>query len=407
MTTISWLVPDLIDGSGGHRTILQHAQHLQSAGFAVRILLERDCTKGLVETPAQAVKRRFGFELHDVRVGWESIDRCDMLVATAWHSASHVKKAPFECHRVYFVQDLESLFAPAGYLQLIAENSYKYGLVPITIGNWLRNELFRHFGISSLSFDFCADRQVYRPLDKVQRENAVCFVHQPEKPRRASNLGLDALSIVQRERPATKIYTYGSTKRPAAAFPHHDLALLDLEQCNYLYNRCRVGLCISASNPSRIPFEMMAAGLPVVELYRDNTRFDLPSTACLLADQTPESMAKAIVTLLDDPSCCSQMGAAGRQHMQDRDISRGLEQFLVAIRWILAGPIGAKPPRDVPVPVYQRKSVLAEERNVGTTPTTWRTVIRKKWHRGLSVDALRLAARRLAAGHASKKVDGK
>ena len=57
---------------------------------------------------------------------------------------------------------------------------------------------------------------------------------------------------------------------------------------------------MSASNPSRIPFEMMASGLPVVELYRENNLYDFPNDGCLLADSTPEAIANALLTILDD-----------------------------------------------------------------------------------------------------------
>ncbi|NDE35572.1 MAG: glycosyltransferase family 1 protein, partial [Gammaproteobacteria bacterium] len=40
MAIISWLIPTLIDGSGGHRTILQHAAYLEEQGHRSRIYVE-------------------------------------------------------------------------------------------------------------------------------------------------------------------------------------------------------------------------------------------------------------------------------------------------------------------------------------------------------------------------------
>ena len=37
-----------------------------------------------------------------------------------------------------------------------------------------------------------------------------------------------------------------------------DLGLVSPTACADLYRRCSVGLCVSSSNPSRIPFEMMS-----------------------------------------------------------------------------------------------------------------------------------------------------
>ena len=83
-------------------------------------------------------------------------------------------------------------------------------------------------------------------------------------------LGIEALGIVKFLRPDVKIYLYGSNIKGNVWFEHENLGIIPLEKCNALYNKCEVGLCISSSNPSRIPFEMMAAGLPVVDLIHGN-----------------------------------------------------------------------------------------------------------------------------------------
>jgi hypothetical protein len=86
--------------------------------------------------------------------------------------------------------------------------------------------------------------------------------------------------------PDVKIYLYGSSINDSLWFEHENLGLLDLASCNELYNKCSVGLCISSSNPSRIPFEMMNAGLPVVEVWRVNNLYDFNEEAMLLCKQT-------------------------------------------------------------------------------------------------------------------------
>ena len=77
-------------------------------------------------------------------------------------------------------------------------------------------------------------------------------------------------------------------------FECKNLNIIPITKCNELYNKCKVGVCMSASNPSRIPFEMMAAGLPVVELYKENNIYDMPDEGVLLARPTPEAIASAI-----------------------------------------------------------------------------------------------------------------
>ena len=108
------------------------------------------------------------------------------------------------------------------------------------------------------------------------------------------------------------------------------LGIISIEECNDLYNKCKVGLCMSASNPSRIPFEMMAAGLPVVELYRENNLYDFPDDGVLLADSTPESIATSILKIIDDESLQKSMSDAGIKYMNNYPLEKGYKEFLNA-----------------------------------------------------------------------------
>jgi len=268
-----------------------------------------------------------------------------------------VRDLPFETIRCYFVQDFEAQFNPMGDAYLMAENSYRYGLHPITIGRWLTAMLEKRFGVDAAYFDFCADLEVYRRLPEGQREKAICFIHQPEKFRRCPEIGVEALGIVKHHMPDVKIYLYGSRSAGRVWFEHENLGLLSLEECNRLYNRCAVGLCISTTNPSRIPFEMMAAGLPVVEVHRENTLYDFPEKAVLLCESTPESLARGLMERLTNPKEAEAAGEIGARFMLERPIEHGLDQFLAEVEELLAG--GSLSQRTVE-PMYRQAGVVAE-----------------------------------------------
>jgi O-antigen biosynthesis protein len=336
MATIAWLVPSLLEGSGGHRTILQHADTLQRHGHRCVLYLE-NCGHYSDNSMRKDIKRMFGHEFEDVRSGWSGIQAADMVFATIWYSARVVRDLPFPCVKAYFVQDLEAQFSPMGDGYLMAENSYRYGLHPVTIGRWLPTVLQRQFGINAHYFDFCADLDVYRPSPDIKREKAVCFIHQPEKPRRCAALGIEALGIVKHFMPDVEILLYGSKASGKVWFEHRNLGLISLADCARLYNTCAAGLCVSSTNPSRIPFEMMAAGLPVVEIHRDNLLYDLPSQAALLCEPTPESLAKGIMDILGSPEKAKTMGLTGTDFMSRRPLELGLSQFRAIVAELLTG----------------------------------------------------------------------
>ena len=395
MAIISWLIPTLIDGSGGHRTFLQHAAYLEEQGHRSRIYVEDVDQRSSLEL-RKNIKTLFGFDFEEVYSGWDHIEPSEMVFATIWYSAKVVRDLPFECVKAYFVQDYEALFNPMGDGYLFAENSYTYGLHPISIGRWLPHELHERFGVEAQYFDFCADLKIYRRLPEVEREKSVCFIYQPEKPRRCPELGLEALGIVKSLMPEVNIRLFGSKTKGRVWFDHEHLGLLNLEACNAVYNQSSVGLCISSSNPSRIPFEMMAAGLPVVEIHRQNTLYDFPDSAMLLCEQTPESMAAGILSLLEKPKKREAMSEAALQFMSNKPIDHGLDQFGKAVKALLKGK---SPETSVPERLYKKEAFKAKK---GTVLSRAPSSI----HKGPSMDApgrlgflhpkIRVKVRRLA-----------
>lgn len=358
MSTIAWLLPGLLEGSGGHRTILQHADYLQRQGHRCLLYVETH-ESFLARSLQKDIRRLFGYQFDEVHAGWRDLRAADMVFATVWYSAKVVRDLTIPCVKCYFVQDYEAQFNPVGDGYLMAENSYRYGLCPITIGRWLPALLERQFGVEAAYFDFCADLSHYRRLPDVARERAICFIFQPDKPRRCAQLGVEALGIVKHCMPEVKIYLYGSKLAGRVWFEHQHLGLLSLAECNRLYNRCSVGLCISSTNPSRIPFEMMAAGLPVVEVYRDNNLYDFPEEPMLLCEPTPESLAAGLIELLKSPDRAQAMGRAGQQFMAERPIEHGLEQFGATVDSLLEGK---RQPRRAATVMYSRPPLIAPPR---------------------------------------------
>lgn len=339
----AWVLPSLIEGSGGHRTILQNVQYLIRKGYECDVYVE---DKGEVKN-SEELRRQAEtlFGKHDCRfiLGYDIQGEYDIIFATAWFTAKVVRDCNSKAVKAYFIQDFEALFNPMGDGYILACNSYGYGLKPVTIGRWLSHKMQTEYHTPSRYFDFCADRRIYRPLPDAKQEHAICFVYQPDKPRRCSVLGIEALGIVKFLRPDVKIYLYGSNIKGNVWFEHENLGIIPLEKCNALYNQCEVGLCISSSNPSRIPFEMMAAGLPVVDLYMENNFYDMPNEGVRLAHTTPESIAQALIEILDHKEMAAEMSEAGKRYMADKDLEHGFEQFYAAVSDMAARREPAEP----------------------------------------------------------------
>ena len=353
---IAWVMPHPGKGSGGHRTIIQNVNALIRAGYECDIFVEEDGVS-TSEMVRQKINEWYEPCTAGVYVGFKFEKDYDLLFATGWQTIEFVKKLPAK-KKAYFIQDFEPWFFPMGDQYLITENSYRYGFLPVTIGKWLAHKMQAEFNTPAEYFSFGADLNVYKPLPKVKKENAICFVYQPEKPRRCDYIGLKALKILKAMKPDVQIYLYGSSMPATFEFECKNLNIIPIKECNELYNKCKVGICMSASNPSRIPFEMMSAGLPVVELYKENNIYDLPDEGVLLAQPIPEAIASAIAYILDNPQVAEKMSKFGVQYMKNYPLEKGFEEYLKAVKDMLETDY-----KDIPEikPLYKKSAFLATE----------------------------------------------
>jgi glycosyltransferase involved in cell wall biosynthesis len=365
---IAWLVPKPLEGSGGHRTILQNIDALEAAGHECHVFVEDPKAKPgeealPTEKRLQVVREQFeaffGFRGERVHLGFDVGDDYDLVFATAWFTAQAAARPRLKCKKAYFVQDYEAYFMPVSDGYLRAEDSYRLGLPVISIGRWLAQRLAAEGGCPASYFEFCADGSIYRPDPEAQRERAVCAIYQPEKPRRCPDLLVRSLALLKKHKPDVKIYLYGTREKPDLPFEHEHLGLVSVEKCAALYNRCSVGMCISATNPSRIPFEMMACGLPVVDVHRENNLFDMPENGVLLANPRPDALARAAAVLLDDEARRSSVSAFAREFMKPRTLEYGYQQFVTAVEDLLAGKTESWHAKARAIePMYQRPARL-------------------------------------------------
>ena len=88
------------------------------------------------------------------------------------------------------------------------------------------------------------------------------------------------------------------------AHVHH--GLLSEAELGDLYNSAMCGVALSATNPSRVPFEMVASGLPVVDLRTRTTSLDYQSLPITLAEPTPNGIADGIEAAISGSNLISK-----------------------------------------------------------------------------------------------------
>ena len=350
---ISIFAPTPIPGSGGHRTIYNLAKALDAAGYKVHLFSEQ---LGSEYWYKEQELSGSGVKLHE---RWFSGIIPDVAIATIQHSVPYLSEFFDEdVKKLYFIQDFEAYFNPVSDASVRGENSFAEGHIPLCVGRWLTHVLRAQYGTPAASAGLGVDTQIYRPLEDELRCNRVVVLYQPEKWRRLPELSLDALMKVRQSRPDVEIVFYGSNASPNVPFKYTHLGLVnDLEDLNKLYNSAKVGLCVSLTNPSRIPYEMMAAGCVPVDVYRYNNLFDYENGTGLLAYQSADSLADAILHLLEDEERLRTRRENSIRSSSHRTLAWEADAAVNAVEHILEG--GNLDSLPMPQPTYGDKPFLA------------------------------------------------
>lgn len=291
------LAPHPIFGSGGHRTIFNLAKGLIKSGANVEIQLES------FNEALEYVKNEMRGYNHKLTEFWQPGSVCDIAIATISYSVEFIYKEINAIKKYYFNQDYEAAFNPVSDGYVMCENSYNYGLSTLNVGSWLPHLQHNQHGQTHFYYaGLGSDPKLYHYKGEPKR-NQIAFLYQPEKHRRLAQYCQKALILAQKKEPSMHVVSYGSDSKPDLPFEFEHLGLVsDLGRLNSLYNHSKVGLCISLTNPSRIPFEMMRAGCVPIDVFRYNNLFDYQSGTGMLVYQNPESISSAILELLSNSS---------------------------------------------------------------------------------------------------------
>jgi len=209
---------------------------------------------------------------------------------------------------------------------------------------WMADILRDQWGLEAHYFECGTDTDVYEYAGEEQREPGLVVVYaRRETERRAVELALAGLATAFERRPRLRAVAFGSNFQIAAPFPIEDRGVRPPAELAELYRRASVGLVFSLTTHSLVAHEMMASGLPVVELEGDNVSSALGPSGELveLAEHTPDSIADAVERLLDDRERAAAMAARAREFVEERTWERAGDQVEAALRDYMSRPRSA------------------------------------------------------------------
>jgi O-antigen biosynthesis protein len=336
---LALVIPSFRRGSGGHNTLLQIFSRLEQRGHLCSVWLYDFTGQHNAEWPAviRADIREFFAPIEGpVYKGFEDWQGADVAIATGWQTV-HPTLMLDQCRaRAYIVNDHEPDFYAASTEREMAEDTYRHELHCIAASPWLRDLLVERYATSADAFQLGVDHSLYQPRPVPRRRDTVIYYARHVTPRRAVPVGLMALSELHRRRPDLRIVLFGDEGRLESPFPYEHLGVLTPPQLATLYSEATVGLCLSLTNFSLMPKEMLACGLPCVELVGVSAESIFGSDGPLeLASLDPRAIADALERLLDDSEHREQRSREGIEFVASHTWEHATDEVEAGLRHAL------------------------------------------------------------------------
>jgi glycosyltransferase involved in cell wall biosynthesis len=157
-------------------------------------------------------------------------------------------------------------------------------------------------------------------------------------------LGLLALDELWRRRPELRFVLFGDPVQAWTTFPYEHLGVADPGTLARHYAEATVGVSLSLTNYSLIPQEMMACGLPCVDLAGRSPEavFGLDGPA-ELAEPDPLAIADAIERMLDDEHAWQRRSEAGLAFVAEATWDAAARQVEAGLRDALRERLRSRP----------------------------------------------------------------
>ena len=345
---IHWVIPNFTPGLGGHMTIFRTIDFLERCGHQCTIWVHSEIKgdkpsrlsylhKRVIDQYFIPLKTDQVYLLGNSQADLERVSG-DIVIATDRMSTYPVLGMQKFQKRFYFVQDYEPYFFAQGSSSILTEQSYAStnNFSCICASPWLKKRM-ESFGNSAMSFPLAVDHRVYHPDQPDQRNqrssNTVAFYVRRSTPRRLYELGLLALRALFDLGDSFEIITFGEKDLPDLGIPVKVLhaGILDAKGLAELYRHCTIGLVLSGTNYSLVPNEMMACGLPVVDIDAEHTRLSYQAETAVLAEATPAGLAVALSRLLNDATfreSTTRAGLAATEHLHWDASNKLIEAFI-------------------------------------------------------------------------------
>ena len=365
--TLHWVLPDFAVGGGGPMAIFRFIRFLERFGHESTIWIRGGTQHGTADEARRVIREHFLPIEAPVKILREGAgDICgDAVIATHCWTAYPVRAVTAVRERFYFVQDFEPFFFPMGSDYLLAEATYRFGFSCITSSKWLQEIMRSRYQGRAARFTYAYDPATYNDDHRQRAADRIAFYARASTPRRAVELGLLALEMLAQRRQSIVVDFFGAKMgRMNVPYQYVDHGVLNDSQLAGLYRDATIGMVFSTTNYSLIPHEMMACGLPVVDLMTESASSEFPLDAITLCEPTPEGIARGVERLLTDDALRERQRERATDYVKQlswEKSARQIEQALIDGIEARCAPIATPITRatEIEIPVFHGPVIFA------------------------------------------------
>jgi hypothetical protein len=334
---IAFVIPGIIEFSGGSTSFLRVGTYLSKFGHEIHYIT---FGKSKVNTMERSARINLENYQGKFRESDALNEKYDIGICTFWVSCYYLLKFKnnFD-YKMYFVQDYEPYFYQMGDDYLLAKKTYALGFHIISLGAWNLKKITEFTQSQThLKFDiidFPVEPTEYKIINrKISITNEVAIaVYLRFDPRRAPFVLLSQLTYLMQKLTGIKltINFFGIHKRIRMPIGNN-LGQLSKNELINLYSRSHFGIVASLTNISLVNYEMIACGLPVLDLKDGSAPDFFAENEMIFIDIEKDSILNKISYYINNQFELNEIVKNSQKKIAPLSWEKSVKQFAHVIR---------------------------------------------------------------------------
>lgn len=331
---ICFVVPEINPYSGGHTSIFRLATKLAEKGIDVTCLITGNQEDKEIKACAEILFKGYKGSVYSYNT-FDKTTTFDCVIATNVESVYYAKV--LKGYKIIFVQDYEPYFFEAGDSNLYAKKEYEMGYHLICLGPWNKRMIQQYTDSDSVIdfVEFPYEPSEYKDCNKdylkykEKKELKLC-VYIRQTPRRlpyfCQHIVCKLKDFFAKDGIKLSVLYFGEDKR-VKYVGGENIGRKSRKELMELYAECDFGMVASYTNISLVPYEMIAAGLPIVEFKSGSFCDFFSEDSAFLYDFDDKKLYEQIKEAMRNPQILCDRNKRNQEKLKKLSWEKTAQQF--------------------------------------------------------------------------------